>query len=283
MATLLTLDALSIGTYQSCRRRLLLEADYRVVRVRPKLLFDELLRGGVEALAGGADPVQVAASATARFMEQAADPGLDIPLGDPYRIVRDWCAMLDTVLRSVARGPLPVLHAPPPRVLNASVSWRYSAWADDSGALHRWVTAAAWDDDALARELHSSWVVGDIVMARTPMVVHVVEIGSQRDGRRASPWARAWRNPDLPNTNFHFRTKNGHRIKGWKAVYLADIAHPDLDAWVEQMWREGAAQPLLRTVDVRVPSEAACVDAERQVLLEALRMRELLLERPSYA
>jgi len=120
-------------------------------------------------------------------------------------------------------------------------------------------------------------------MARTPMVVHVVEIGSQRDGRRASPWARAWRNPDLPNTQHHFRTKNGHRIKGWKAVYLADMAHPDLDAWVEQMWREGAAQPLLRAVDVRVPSEAACVDAERQVLLEALRMRELLLERPSYA
>ena len=100
---------------------------------------------------------------------------------------------------------------------------------------------------------------------------------------RASPWARAWRNPDLPNTNYHFRTKNGHRIKGWKAVYLADLAHPDVDAWVEQMWREGAAQLLVHTVDVRVPNEAACVDAEHQVLLEALRVREVLTERPSYS
>ena len=104
------LTAASISVLQSCPRRLLLEADYEVIRWRPKLLMDAMLRKGILEISQGANASSIAASAKADFLQSAANPGLDLSRGsDPYRVALDWCAMLDTILRAAPRMGFPAL------------------------------------------------------------------------------------------------------------------------------------------------------------------------------
>jgi hypothetical protein len=117
-------------------------------------------------------------------------------------------------------------------------------------------------------------------MARVPMMLHVVEIGRERKGRRASPWARAWTHPTAPKglLPYRFRNKDGSKPNHWNPVYLADDLNLDIDEWVEELWTEGQAQDLMRHVDVRVPSDSICSDTFSQIVAEAAAMRELLAD-----
>jgi len=208
-------------------------------------------------------------------METAANPGLDSPHPHPYQQAKDYCAVIDTVLRAVARLTLLTVAEMEPAPINAQTSWKFSSWRDEAGTLHRWITVADWGRDAMARELHGWATIGDMAMARAPMMIHVIEIGTERNGRRASVWARGWRNPGLPNTKMHFRQPSGKPFNGWTPVYYADERH-DPDAWVEQMFNEGSAQEHLHHADVRELSELTVEDTRRQIRVELGRMEELL-------
>lgn len=69
----------------------------------------------------------------------------------------------------------------------------------------------------------------------------------------------------MPHLKMHFCTKLGRPLKGWEPVYLSDLPNYDVDAWVEQMWSEGAAQPLLHHLDIKVPSDGVCDDTIIQI------------------
>lgn len=275
------IDARIISEHQSCRRKTLLGHDYRLRRWRTKSLFDACLRRAIFTLSSGADPISVSSDAQAQFMQTAADPGLDLPAGaNPYKIAKDHCAMLSTIIISLSKLILLTLREPRTVALGSSATWHPLSWADESGALHRWITVDRWGTDELAREGHSWYVLGDIAVSRVPMTLHVIEIGQQRKGRRASPWARAWQHPGLPNRKLRFLQKDGTPFHGWKPVYLADVGM-DVGEWVETMWTEGAAQALLHHVEVVVPPNSVCDDTVRQILWEAAAIRELVEERAS--
>ncbi len=266
------LDPTDISNFQACKRRYVLGRGWHPPRWRPKALFDSCLRQGIEAISGGVPAADAAKDARAKFLEMAASPGLDVT-NDPYTVARDWCAMLDTVLRGIADDIPKGMLEPTPVTFNSQVSWQPRAWATE-GMLHRWITVSSWSDDDRARELHSWWVVGDVVVRRTPMTLHVVVIGTERKGRRASAWARAWKHPGLPNMQIHFLRKDGKPFRGWKPVYLADL-RADPDAWVEQMRNEGALALLRHKVSVRLPSDEARAEIKRQILVETEDMRML--------
>ena len=177
------LDAAAITRWQSCRRRYLLGAEWRSVRWRPKTLVDACLRRGIYKLSHAVDIEAVVTEAQAELMEAAADPGLDIVGSSPYVLAKDLCAMLDTILRSVARLVLLVLHDVPLVRLNSLVEWQPSAWADDSGELHRWVTVDRITEDRMAAEFHSWACLGDVAVTGCPLSLHVVEIGQLRRGQ----------------------------------------------------------------------------------------------------
>ena len=277
----LVLDATRISEYQACQRKLLLSHDWRVVRWRPKTLFDACLRRGILAMAAGTSAEQTAADVSAFFMQTAANPGLDLTATDPFTLAKDYCAMLDTVLRALARRPLMVLHERPPETLSSALQWRFLAHADDSGTLHRWITADGWRQADLARELHSWWVMGDISVAEVPMVLHVVEIGRLSKGRRASPWARGWKHPAMPSLRMRFVKQDGAALTNWKPHYLADDRDADPDAWVEQMEHEGVTGMLIHHVPVNCPPADVCLQTRAQIMLEARRIDELITERVS--
>jgi hypothetical protein len=276
----LTIDAHSLTLYQSCRRRFLLDHDYRPVLWRPHSLFNACLRAGILELSKGADVAETAIDARARFMQTAANPGMDAR-GDTYTLAKDYCALLDTVLRAVAYERVPKLSEVPPARLNSSIAWRFLSHADESGTLHRWITVDSWGEDDLARELHGWYVFGDMAMAQQPMVLHVIVVGQVRAGRRASLWARAWQHPSIPTLRIRFRRSEGQSFNGWKPYRIADHHDVDADAWVEQMYKEGAAQELMRTVNVKLPGPDVLSDTARQVMTEARAMQELALERGS--
>jgi hypothetical protein len=267
-----TLDANAIHSWQSCKRKWLLERDWFLARFRPKQLFDSCLRRGVVQLSQQADSARVAIDARTRFLELAADPGLDM-VGDPYRAAKDWCAMLDVALRYLGTTPIPVLHDPQPRPLSPFVSWKFGSWADDSGALHRWLTVDRLDADALARELHSWRTIGDVAVARVPMTLHVVELGPSRNGRHSSAWARAYKHPGLASLRIRF---NKPEETAWKPFWFADQREYGVEEWLEIGQKQRAFEKLVREVPVACPTDAACLDVQAQVMLEAAEMRRLL-------
>ena len=276
------LSAQSLSHLQSCPRLFLLESDWIVLRIRPKLLFDACLRKGLLDLSNGADAAALAASLKADFLQVAANPGLDLPHGaDSYRIAKDWCAMIDTTLRAMAKWQTGKLRVPNPERLNSSSEWQTLAFAGEHGMLHRVITVDRWTEDQFSKELHSWYTFGDICVTSKPMTLHVIEIGQTRGGRRSSGWARGWKHPAMRNTKLKFLHKDGSTFQGWTAVHLADHAELDADEWVEQMVREGATDKLTRHLVVDPPAEPVREDTLSQVLQEAARASRMLTERRS--
>jgi len=272
------LDAKLLSDLQACPRRFLLNTNYEVLHWRPKLLLDACLRVGIQRISNGQDVAVVASDAKAQFLQTAANPGLDAPRGtDTYKLAKDYCALLETILLAAPRWSLPALTDSPVVALNSTTQWQPLAFTDAAGELHRFVTTDRIDDGTIARELHSWYVFGDMCVTRKSMTVHVIDIGQTRNGRRASAWARGWKHPAMANLKMRFARKDGSTFKGWLPVYLADGG--DAEAWVAQMYAEGVAQGLVHIVPVALPSEAVIADTVWQILQEASRAHRLSAER----
>jgi len=275
------MDAHQIGEWQSCQRLWRLSRDWHRLRWHPKRLFDALLRRGILAISNAIPVDTTIMEARAQYMQSAANPGLDVST-DPYRLARDWCALLDVLLRSVARQGVPkALKEHPPVRLNSLTAWEPLSYLAD-GVLHRWITLDSWGEDDLSRELHSWRVIGDVAVTKLPLVLHVIEIGQTRNGRRATAWVRAWKHPAMPSLQMRFRKKDGKEFKGYLPYHLADHRELDVDAWVEQLWREGAAEELLHELRVNVPTELQCAEVVRDILTESVMMRVLNVESTSW-
>jgi hypothetical protein len=276
------LSATALTHFQDCRRRHLIELDWYAHHHRPKTLFDRLLSRAIYKLSNGGDPVAEADEARTQFLEAAANPGLDQPYGtNTYQVAKDWCAMLETIPRAVAT--LVLLTVKPAGVvfLDDLTSWQTTSWMDDSGTLHRWITVDKWNEDALAREMHGWHAFGDMAVLRAPMMLHVIEIGQMRKGRRASQWARGWRHPSVANIHgVHFKHKDGSSYQKWTPLYLADAGDITPEDWVEAMIRDRVIDDVVHHVTVNAPSDAVCEDTVRQMLAEARRMRAM--EREGY-
>jgi hypothetical protein len=276
------LTASSIVDLQSCPRKTLLSADYEILHLRPKQLLDACLRKGILAISRGEDVAATVKQMRMEFLQAAANPGMATPTGtDSYKLAMDLCAMLDTILRAAARMGLPHLGEHPGIKLNSGITWQPLAFTSADG-LHRIVTIDRWSEADLVRELHSWFVAGDMATTGLDMTIHVIEIGQSRNGRRASAWARGWRNPVMKNANrIRFIHKDGTSFKGWIPVWLADERDLDVDGWVGAMFKEGAAQRLWHTIPVAMPTEAQRAETMRQILGEGARASVLISERGS--
>src|SRR5258708_5554467 len=189
------LDAPSLTDFQSCQRRFLLSLEWRPQRWRPKLLFDACLRQAAYEVSNRVPVEKSRTNARAQFLQSAADPGLDVQ-GAPYQIAKEWVTLLDVLVCSLPRMGVPHrLFLPALTKLSGSAQWMLSSHMDDDNKLHRWVTVDYWSEADFRREVHGWWVAGDVAARNTQLVLHVIEIGQMRKGRRASDWVRAWRHP----------------------------------------------------------------------------------------
>lgn len=234
------------------------------------MLFTATFRRAVFAMSNGKGAVDAADGAKAMFMQEAANPGMDLPHGaKPYMIAKDWCALLDTSVRAAGRLTLLTVTETPEVALTEHIHWKPRAWRDDSGQLHRWIVTDAWNEDDRYRELHGWHTFGDIAVTECPLMLHVIEIGQARGGRRASSWSRGYRHPGLPHLRMRFKKGDGSELNGWNPVYLADGHEGTPEGWVDQMVAEGECERLMHHVTINVPPVHVCEETRAQIISEA--------------
>lgn len=255
--------------WQECKRRFVIETDWKVAKMRPKVLFDACLREGIFKLCSGTAVERVIEEATGNLLALAANPGMDVIAGRaPYELAKDLCAMLTTILIAMSRMTLLVLKDPGIVKLTDSVSWQVKAWADESGVLHRWATVDMLDEDRRAAEIHNWQTAGDMAAMNAPMSIHVIEIGRQKNGRYVSPWSRGFRHPAMSSLPLRFNKKDGGTLTGWTPVFLAE-SQEDPSAWVDTMQRDGAVTALMHELRLREFSNTVRNDQIAQILNEA--------------
>jgi hypothetical protein len=186
--------------------------------------------------------------------------------------------MLSTTLTAMSRLVLLTVSRPPPiGMMEGQTSYLPLSWPDDSGTLHRWITCDAFDAEVLAREAHSWHVLGDMVMCDAPLMLHAVEIGQQRAGRRHSPWARCYKHPVIAG-QFRFQRPDGRggwrKLSGdqWKPVWYADQTRPDPEAWCDLMDADHVTQSLLHHISIAQPSAAQARRIRGEILQVAGEM-----------
>lgn len=286
------LNAISLGRYQTCRRRHLLEADWRVVRWQPKALYDSLLRQAVMLLASKpadhadrAVCVDLATDAKAQFLQLAANPGLDTDSPDPYRLAKEYCALIDTTFSWLARQQHPPIQFADPVDLSLSLRWRVLNPVDPAArTLHRWITVDHWNADVdLPAEMHSWRTIGDMAVTNLPLTLHVIVIGQMRKGHRASPWTRTYRHPGLPHLKYRFLARGGRKLKDWLPTHLSELPADTISSaeWLDLMERDGVLAPLIHHYPLRQLSAPIASDIRLQIMQEALRMRDAIVDRHS--
>ena len=277
----MVIDAYGVTTFQSCPRRWLLEQSWRVIRWRPKSLFDYVLRQAIFAISNGADPAAEIQKSRTRFLSQAANPGLDVSEGqDSWVVANDYAGMLSTVLIAISRLTLLTVQRLSPTAIAPESQWSPLAWSDESSMLHRWITVDRFDDEVIARSAHSWYLFGDITVIDAPLTLHVVEIGQIRNGRRQSAWARGYKHPVIAH-RYKFSRKNskGHGTTlsdQWIPIYYADQPSPDPATWVDLMDADGITPTLLHHIPIAQPSEAVRRDTLGQLSRLATQMSQLV-------
>lgn len=231
------------------------------------------MRPAVFALSNGLSVSDVSTSAVNRFLSCVKQPGLDVAQGtNTYTLAMDFAATIRNVLEYLSRSTLLTLTQHPAVDLGEGLTWGFLSQRDESGVLHRWKFLDYITDDAVMKELHSWPVIGDIVAARAPMVVHFVSIGQTRNSRRVSPWARAYKSPTILGM-LRFQKKSGEALtENWKPVWFGDNPKNSAASWVDQMLEDNAAEPLIRHVPVREPDPVHAVNHLRDVRYEYRQM-----------
>lgn len=266
----MTLSARELTTFQGCPRRWLLEQTGETLRWHPTSLLTACLRRVVLDLSAGRPKEAVAKEACTRFRAIAADPGLDI-LVDPWTLSGDLCAILTNFTETLSRQILLPVELGKPVPLGDH-SWSPGAFLDETGSLHRWATVERVSDDALARELHSWAVVGDMAVLDAPLTLHLVETGVTRNGRRHSPWTRAYQHPMIAG-RIKFQAKGGKKLQGnWKRLWFSE-SHESPESWVDRMAEDGL--DLIHHLDVKQLDTVHRDEVQRQIESEAMAMEAL--------
>jgi hypothetical protein len=244
------LSAPLLTALSRCERRFQLEREYRVLRRRPREVFNELLNAALLAMSAGTETRAAAEEMSVRLFEQAASPGFDTAQ-DPFTLTRDLCAAAHTMLEAISRTQDFEVHKTEP----LEDDWEFSALSNGIGdTLERWITVESWDEAERFRQQHSWYVYGDCCAAEQPMRIHVLELGPLRNGHYYSDWVRCYAHPALPNV-YRFRRKDGTRLESsWSPVWMQDLYDKDAQDWVNGMKRDHADQ--MHVLEVARPRPA---------------------------
>ncbi|MGH7182070.1 MAG: hypothetical protein ACREJN_08845 [Nitrospiraceae bacterium] len=208
------------------------------------------------------------------FLAAARSPGLDVTGIDVYTLAMDLTAIIRNVLEYFSRSPLLTLYEIPSIPIAEGISWKFLAYRDESGTLHRFDFVDYIPEDPIA-DLHSWEVFGDIAAADAPMVLHYVAIGKRQGSHQQSPWCRAYAHPRVANI-FRFNKNSGEDLKdSWKPVYFSGNEKNNSKTWVNWMERDGAASPLVRNIQVKEVSEEHIKGFRRDVMYEVNEMEKL--------
>jgi hypothetical protein len=188
-----------------------------------------------------------------RIMTLAAERGLAVPANDQYTVAEHYAALADLITFTIRTGA-PWRRPEPVRVGKAV--WEPSCFLAASGArLKRIVLVDRWSDERTLSESHSWKSVGEAEAYCLPMTQTVVVIGQHREGRRHSPWSKAWIHP-VVTSQIRMRKRSGEPFSGkWRQIWREDEDY-NRETWLEAMTSDGILGDVLFETEVPVPEGA---------------------------
>lgn len=228
----------AIEKFERCSRLYRWSRDYLGGRINPLAA----VYAGLDAGLTGGDPYSA-------VMELAVNPGLDFGCPDVYSAAVSH-ARLAELLTIYLRG--------------GDSLWIRSGSVWESGPdLRRIVLIDRWSEERKMAAIRSWRTLAPICTEDRPMLLNFISIGQTVDGRRVSPWTRAWAHPK--NNAIRFKKLDGDSLgPGWAQVWR-ERWQGDPMRWLSVMQRDKCFDELVHSVRVPVPQrrEEYLADLER--------------------
>lgn len=239
----------SLTAHDRCSRSAFLSKGWARNVVSPTSALYQAIEAGLE-YEGDEDPGQVAGDS---LFTIATDRGLDTPQQDLYGHATHLAALAD-ILTWFLRPTAPWQR--PEDVKISKEPWISSAFLDPSGLrLRRILLVDRWSEERARAESHSWRTIGECVAYDLPLVQTVLVIGQNREGRRHSPWSKAWTHP--VNHALRMRKRSGEGFGGkWKGVFREETEF-SREHWIDAMTNDGILGDVAFEVEVPVPEAQA--------------------------
>jgi hypothetical protein len=266
------LTASMLDVFDRCPRRFAFERTHEPRTISALGLLYAAVEGSLTAL-------DTAQGARDSIMDVASR--LEVNAGDlsPISAVRHVESMAEVIalaLRSkLGRGVRP---AP---VSIGEHEWQSNLFEFRS-ELHRIILISHIDDDTLRSFAHSWGTIGELAAMERPITLTLVIVGSQRGGRRHSPWAKGFIHP-VQKTLRIGRRKAGRAdgfTDGWKEIWRE---HSEIKAetWLDRMKTDEQLGELIASRKIQYRAEdARMIQARKEFLILAGEMQYVRPDAP---
>ncbi len=278
-----------LSLFQLCRRKFVLESNWRKLRWYPSTLFSACVRQAILSLSQGAQLSQTITSAINQFTSNCKYPGLDLAYGtDTYTLAMDYCACIRTILTYLSSTSIPKLKHKSPISIHPDLTWSFLNLEDESNSLHRYSFPDFIHDNSKTKEGHSWELFGDLVLSNSPMTLHLISIGRREGNHLSSPWCRAYRSPAI--NMYRFQRKSGEGLEGaWKPIWFGENRDNDPEVWVGIMKEDGVISSIVKNYSIPYPDQVHAENFRRDLEYEfsqikslgELKFSELPITRPS--
>jgi hypothetical protein len=254
------LSAELLDRWDRCERRFAFSQRYE-----PKMITAlGILYAALDAALVSPDPEQAAKDTAMRLASRKAMVLTEINKFTTVRHVESLAAIISVALRR-RLGELEKVQY----WTDGEIGWDSALYRDKDGNLHRIELVAHFDDDRLRSCAHSWRVIGEMAALRSPIVLTMVVIGTQRGGRRHSPWTKGLLHP--VNKALRFAPRNAKKAgfgDTWNQVWREQKLEIPTELWLGQMHKDGVLDDLIVSRRVGYKPEDHRMVAAREEMIQ---------------
>jgi hypothetical protein len=215
-------------------RRFAFEREYEPLSISPLGLLYAAVEGSLVA----GDPVQGAKDAILERTQRLEVSAGDLSSLSAVRHVESMAEVIALALRAkLGRASMPA------RGTLGEHEWKSNLF-ECRGEHHRIILVSHLDDDSLRSFAHSWGTIGELAALEKPITLTVVLIGSQRGGRRHSPWAKGFLHPVQKALRFAPRKKDDGFTQNWKTCWR-EQTEIKAETWLDRMRTDEMLEELI--------------------------------------
>lgn len=260
------ISAENLVQIETCKRRFEWSRKYPTRISLVGALYSALKAG----LLAEKDPDRAAES---KYLELAANPGLDIEGHDVYAI-----AMHHAKLAGVVSAALRSTTSTPWKLFPSTENWETACYDMGDGKPRRIALVDRWTEDRATGEIYGWRTMGEACQLNETIYMTAVIIGTSENKHRHSAWTKCFRHPK--NWRFRFQKRSREDFgEQWAPQWREDSGILTED-WLKRMHEDGCMKDLVHTMIVPVPirkdeylSEMSRLTEEMKILRERPPMR----------
>jgi len=260
-----------LTAFETCPR----QAWWRRAWDRTKLDPAQMLQAGVRAGLLEPERKDWGEVAGETVYECGVSPGLQSEHYDVHGEVVHLACIADIVTTAIRKPGDPPWKTP--EILE---TWLPSCFLSPDGLyLRRVIFVGSWNSDRHYSICRSWYSLGPVCFYGIPMQQAIVVLGSHRDGKYFSPWAKGLLHP--ANKKLRFRKKRDIAAgfkSSWEEAWREDHDEVSTQDWLQAMLEDGVLADVCFNVDIPVPEAAArlrIMDMAKRKLERLVLMTEL--------